>query len=69
MIRNAGHFPHKDHPQRFVKIVHDFIRSTEPASYHRGRWRSLLKNGRPSLGGGPRPSRPWTSPDPLRSVS
>ncbi|MGZ4437462.1 MAG: alpha/beta fold hydrolase [Nocardioides sp.] len=49
VIRNAGHFPHKDHPQRFVKIVHDFIRSTEPASYHRGRWRSLLKSGRPTL--------------------
>ena len=46
VIPNAGHFPHKDHPQRFVKVLNDFIRSTEPASYHRGRWRSLLKNGR-----------------------
>lgn len=46
VIPNAGHFPHKDHPQRFVKIMNDFIRSTEPASYHRGRWRNLLKNGR-----------------------
>jgi pimeloyl-ACP methyl ester carboxylesterase len=46
VIPNAGHFPHKDHPQRFVKILNDFIRSTEPAVYHRGRWRALLKNGR-----------------------
>ena len=46
VIPNAGHFPHKDHPQRFVKIFNDFIRSTEPAAYHRGRWRNLLKNGR-----------------------
>ncbi|MGZ4442019.1 MAG: alpha/beta fold hydrolase [Nocardioidaceae bacterium] len=46
VIRNAGHFPHKDHPQRFVKIVNDFVRSTEPAVYHRGRWRALLKAGR-----------------------
>lgn len=46
VVANAGHFPHKDHPQRFVKIVNDFIRSTEPAAYHRGRWRALLKNGR-----------------------
>jgi pimeloyl-ACP methyl ester carboxylesterase len=46
LIPNAGHFPHKDHPQRFVKILNDFVRSTEPASYHRGRWRNLLKNGR-----------------------
>jgi hypothetical protein len=45
VIGNAGHFPHKDHPQRFVKIMNDFIRSTEPATYHRGRWRALLKNG------------------------
>jgi pimeloyl-ACP methyl ester carboxylesterase len=46
VIANAGHFPHKDHPQRFVKIVNDFIRTTEPASYHRGRWRALLKSGK-----------------------
>ena len=45
LIANAGHFPHKDHPQRFVKVVNDFIRSTEPAVYHRGRWRALLKTG------------------------
>jgi pimeloyl-ACP methyl ester carboxylesterase len=46
VIANAGHFPHKDHPQRFVKIVNDFIRTTEPAVYHRGRWRALLRAGR-----------------------
>jgi pimeloyl-ACP methyl ester carboxylesterase len=46
VIGNAGHFPHKDHPQRFVKIVNDFIRTTQPATYHRGRWRALLKAGR-----------------------
>ncbi|MFZ5847843.1 MAG: alpha/beta fold hydrolase [Actinomycetota bacterium] len=45
VVPNAGHFPHKDHPQRFVKILNDFIRATEPATYHRGRWRNLLKNG------------------------
>ncbi|WP_457206158.1 alpha/beta fold hydrolase [Nocardioides sp. P5_C9_2] len=45
IIPNAGHFPHKDHPQRFVKIVNDFIRSTEPAEYERERWRDLLESG------------------------
>ena len=55
VIRNAGHFPHKDHPQRFVKIINDFVRSTEPAVYHRGRWRSLLRNGREAT---PTPRRP-----------
>ncbi len=46
VIPNAGHFPHRDHPQRFARIVHDFIRTTQPASYSRARWRSLLKAGR-----------------------
>jgi pimeloyl-ACP methyl ester carboxylesterase len=45
VLGNSGHFPHKDHPERFVKIINDFIRSTQPASYHRGRWRQLLRNG------------------------
>ncbi|HEU4512411.1 MAG TPA: alpha/beta fold hydrolase [Nocardioidaceae bacterium] len=55
VIPNAGHFPHKDHPQRFVKILNDFVRSTEPAVYHRGRWRALLKNGREAT---PTPRQP-----------
>jgi pimeloyl-ACP methyl ester carboxylesterase len=46
VIPNAGHFPHKDHPQRFVKILDEFIRTHPAATYHRGRWRQLLKNGR-----------------------
>jgi pimeloyl-ACP methyl ester carboxylesterase len=45
VIANAGHFPHKDHPHRFVKIVHDFIRTTEPATYDRAHWRALLETG------------------------
>ena len=47
VIPNAGHFPHKDHPQRFAKVVHEFIRSTSPASYSRTRFRALLRAGRP----------------------
>jgi pimeloyl-ACP methyl ester carboxylesterase len=51
IIPDAGHFPHKDHPHRFAKIVHEFIRSTQPATYSRARFRSLLKSGqsRPQL--------------------
>ena len=45
VIPNAGHFPHKDHPERFVKVVTDFVRQTRPATYHRGRWRNLLRDG------------------------
>jgi pimeloyl-ACP methyl ester carboxylesterase len=45
ILPNSGHFPHKDHPDRFVKVVQDFVRATQPATYHRGRWRQLLRNG------------------------
>ena len=45
LIANAGHFPHKDHPQQFVKILEEFVRQNPPATYHRGRWRRLLRNG------------------------
>jgi pimeloyl-ACP methyl ester carboxylesterase len=46
VLPRAGHFPHKDHPQRFAKVLHEFIRSTEPATYSRARFRNLLKAGR-----------------------
>ncbi|HEY0644458.1 MAG TPA: alpha/beta fold hydrolase [Nocardioides sp.] len=49
IIPNAGHFPHKDHPERFVKIVRDFMRATEPSRYDRDRWRELLREGAPVL--------------------
>ena len=45
VIPNAGHFPHKDHPQRFVRLVNDFIRTTDAATYDRERWRDLLETG------------------------
>ena len=45
IIPNAGHFPDKDHPQRFVKIVNDFVRSTRPAEHDRDHWRALLEAG------------------------
>ena len=45
LIANAGHFPHKDHPQQFVKILEEFVRQNPPATYHRGRWRRVLRNG------------------------
>jgi pimeloyl-ACP methyl ester carboxylesterase len=46
IIEDAGHFPHKDHPERFTEVVDTFIRTTRPATYSRARFRGLLKNGR-----------------------
>jgi pimeloyl-ACP methyl ester carboxylesterase len=48
VIEDAGHFPHKDHPRRFTEILDGFIRTHPAATYHRGRWRALLKAGRPT---------------------
>jgi pimeloyl-ACP methyl ester carboxylesterase len=45
VLPGAGHFPHRDHPERFVKIVREFAAQTAPASYHRGRWRAVLRRG------------------------
>src|SRR4051794_20826334 len=63
VIPQAGHFPHKDHPQRFAKVVHEFIRSTQPATYSRARFRGLLKSGRTT------PVRPVASVTALRDVT
>ena len=52
VVADAGHFPHKDQPQRFVRILDEFVRTHPPATYHRGRWRALLRNGAP----GPAPA-------------
>ena len=68
VISNAGHFPHKDHPERFVRIVNDFVRKTQPATYSRARFRTLLRNGRRTRGsyGAARRDRERHA-DPLRS--
>jgi pimeloyl-ACP methyl ester carboxylesterase len=49
VLPKAGHFPHKDHPERFVKILNDFVRTTQPATYSRARWRRLLQQGAPPV--------------------
>lgn len=45
VLPNSGHFPHKDHPERFVHIVNEFMRETRPWAYSRERTRALLKGG------------------------
>ena len=42
---NAGHFPHLDDPLRFVRLLIDFMATTEPANVHSGRWGELLRSG------------------------
>lgn len=45
VLPDAGHFPHKDHPEEFARILDEFVSSTEPASYNRARFRRMLKAG------------------------
>jgi pimeloyl-ACP methyl ester carboxylesterase len=42
---NAGHFPHLDDPLRFVRLLNEFMRTTEPAQVDSGRWSELLRSG------------------------
>ena len=42
---NAGHFPHLDDPLRFVRLLTEFMRTTEPARIDTGRWTELLRSG------------------------
>jgi pimeloyl-ACP methyl ester carboxylesterase len=41
----AGHFPHLDDPLRFVRLLGDFLQTTEPSRVDAARWGSLLRNG------------------------
>lgn len=42
---NAGHFPHLDDPLRFVRLLSDFMETTEPANVRSDRWGELLRSG------------------------
>src|SRR3954447_20337364 len=42
---DSGHFPHRDEPRRFVKVLTDFIETTEPAEVDESDFRDLLRRG------------------------
>ena len=42
---DAGHFPYRDDPRRFVRELADFIESTEPSDARDERLRELLREG------------------------
>ena len=43
IFQDAGHFPHRDEPRRFVQVLADFIDSTEPAHVEDDDFRELLR--------------------------
>ena len=50
LFERAGHFPHLDEPERFVRTVEDWIATTEPSRPQDGRFRAAVKR----QGGGSR---------------
>jgi len=48
VFAEAGHFPHRTDPTRFVSVVRDFLASTEPAPHDVARWREMLRAGKPA---------------------
>lgn len=45
VLADAGHFPHRDRPEEFVQLLLEFVADNPAASYHRGRWRAMLRKG------------------------
>jgi pimeloyl-ACP methyl ester carboxylesterase len=58
IIDEAGHFSHEEHPDRFVEILTEFIRSTSPSVYNQKLWRQMLRRAgvRTSAGVARRPA-------------
>ncbi|WP_235738939.1 alpha/beta fold hydrolase [Nocardioides alcanivorans] len=45
VLPRSGHFPHRDHPERFVRLVQDFVASTRAAEHDPEARRDLLRVG------------------------
>jgi pimeloyl-ACP methyl ester carboxylesterase len=45
IFEKSGHTPHRDHPDRFVAVVEQFIDSTEPSVYDPDLMRAALQTG------------------------
>ncbi len=58
VFENAGHFPHQNHPQRFLRVFQDFYASTAPCSHSAEEWRALLRTGSIAAPVGPAQLRP-----------
>jgi pimeloyl-ACP methyl ester carboxylesterase len=57
LFPEAGHFPHLDDPLRFVRVLIEFMETTEPALIDAVSWRGLLRREPGAAGSPPRRSR------------
>ena len=46
VFEDAGHFPHRDEPERFATLLREWLAETEPAYLEEERTRELLRAGR-----------------------
>jgi pimeloyl-ACP methyl ester carboxylesterase len=44
VLPDSGHFPHRDHPEEFVRLLDEFVDSTAPSVYNRAKFRRMLRN-------------------------
>ncbi|GAA2139692.1 alpha/beta hydrolase [Kitasatospora kazusensis] len=49
LFPEAGHFPFRSDPQRFISVLRDFIDTTEAAHFSPEEWRSMLRGRRPQV--------------------
>ena len=45
VLPDSGHFPHRDHPEEFVRLLDRFVTTTAPSVYSRARFRRMLRHG------------------------
>ncbi len=45
VMEGVGHFPHVEEPIRFVEVLRDFLRSTEPSTFTAEGLREVLRQG------------------------
>lgn len=45
ILPRAGHQPHRSDPERFVRVLEDFLATTPAATYDEGLWRRALAAG------------------------
>ncbi|AYA26155.1 Pimeloyl-ACP methyl ester carboxylesterase [Rhodococcus rhodochrous J3] len=55
VFRGSGHFPFRDDPMRFLRVVENFLETTAPLEFDLDRWRRLLVSGvsESQISGGP----------------
>ncbi|MGU3433366.1 alpha/beta fold hydrolase [Actinomycetes bacterium M1A6_2h] len=45
IFRGSGHFPFRDDPMRFLRVLEEFLEETAPLHFDETRWRQMLVSG------------------------